>query len=60
MKRIAQKRQNVQMSGRRCYIGVDVHKTTYYVALLSEEGLRLEFSTPADPHGLLSKLRAYS
>ena len=56
MKRIAQKRKNVEMAGRRCYVGVDVHKTTYYVALLSEEGLRLEFSTPADPHGLLSKL----
>lgn len=56
MKRIAQKRKNIEMSGRCCYVGVDVHKVTYYVALLSEEGLRLEFSTPADPYGLLSKL----
>lgn len=56
MVRIAQKRRNVDVTGRRCYVGVDVHKATYYVALLSEEGLRLEFSTPADPHGLLSKL----
>lgn len=56
MKRIAQKREKVDLSGSRCYVGVDVHKITYYVALLSEEGLRLEFSTPADPHGLLSKL----
>lgn len=56
MKRIRQKRQKVELAGSRCYVGVDVHKITYYVALLSEEGLRLEFSTPAAPHGLLSKL----
>lgn len=56
MKKIAQKRQKVELFGSRCYVGVDVHKITYYVALLNEDGLRLEFSTPAEPHGLLSKL----
>ena len=38
MKKIAQKRKKVELSGSHCFIGVDVHKTTYYVALLSEEG----------------------
>ena len=56
MKRTAQKKKKVELSGSRCYVGVDAHKVTYYVALLSEEGARLQFSTPADPHGLLSKL----
>lgn len=56
MKTIAQKKEKVDLFGHRCYIGVDVHKHTYYVALLSEEGLRLEFSTPADPPGLLKQL----
>lgn len=56
MKRVAQKLEKVDLKGQRCYVGVDVHKSTYYVALLSEDGLRLEFSTPADPRGLLAKL----
>lgn len=56
MKRITQKKKKVELSGSRCYVGVDVHKVTYYVALLSEAGARLQFSTPADPRGLLSKL----
>jgi transposase len=56
MKKISQKQKKVDLVGSRWYVGVDVHKITYYVALLSEEGVRLEFSTPADPHGLLAKL----
>lgn len=56
MKRVAKKSRKVDLSGSRCYVGVDVHKVTYYVALLSEDGERQQFSTPADPHGLLSKL----
>jgi transposase len=56
MKRIAQMQKKVDLSGSRCYVGVDVHKSAYYVALLSEDGERLQFSTPADPHGLLDKL----
>jgi transposase len=56
MKRIAQKQKKVDLSGSRCYVGVDVHKSTYYVALLSEDGNRLQFSTPSDPRGLLAKL----
>ncbi len=57
MKRITQKGKKVDLCGSSCYVGVDVHKTTYYVALLNEDGLRREFSTPADPHGLLSQLK---
>lgn len=59
MKRIVQKKkkvESVELSGSRCFVGVDVHKVTYYVALLSEDGNRLQFSTPAEPYGLLSKL----
>ena len=37
---------------------VGAHKKSYHAALLSAEGERLQFSTPADPHGLLEKLYA--
>lgn len=57
MKRIAQKGKKVDLRGKRCYIGVDVHKLTYYAALLSEDGLRVEFSSPANPDGLLDKIQ---
>lgn len=57
MKRITQKCKKVDLFGSRCYVGADVHKSTYYVALLSENGLRQEFSTPADPYGFLSKIK---
>jgi len=40
-----------------CYIGVDVHKLTYYAAILTSEGLRVEFSCPADPKGFIRKLK---
>jgi transposase len=42
--------------GKDCWVGVDVHKVTYAVAILSEEGQRLEFSAPADPKKLLLQL----
>ena len=56
MKKVAQKNLKVDFQGTRCYVGVDVHKSTYYVAILSEDGRRLEFSTPSDPDALIYKL----
>lgn len=57
MKRIAQEGKKVDLKGKRCYVGVDVHKTTYYAALLSEDGLRMQFSCPAKPCALVSKIQ---
>ena len=57
MKKVAQKRGKVELKGSTCYIGVDVHKLTYYVAILSSEGHRVEFSYPADPEGFIRKLK---
>jgi transposase len=37
---------------------VDVHKLTYYAAILSTDGQRVEFSCPADPKGFVKKLKA--
>jgi transposase len=57
MQRIAQRNKKVDLQGKRCYVGVDVHKITYYAALLSEEGLVVQFSCPADPNTLISKIQ---
>jgi transposase len=58
MSRVAKKRNTVKIdfNGKGCWIGVDVHKSSYAVAILDEDGQRLEFSTPAEPKGLLLKL----
>ena len=56
MKRVSRKNQNVDFNGADCYVGVDVHKATYYVAILATDGRRIEFSTPSDPDALLYKL----
>lgn len=56
MSRISKKQAKVELMGKRCYIGVDVHKATYYVAILTEDGLRKEFSTPAAPDKLINQL----
>jgi transposase len=56
MKKISQKQGKVDLRGQRCYVGVDVHKSTYYTALLSEEGLRKEFSSPANPQALIDQI----
>ena len=58
MKKITQKHAKVDFSGQHCWVGVDVHKISYSVALLSEAGVRTEFSMPADPQRLLGKLAA--
>ena len=51
-----EKREQVNFDGKACEVGVDVHKLTYAVAILDEDGQRLEFSTPAQPRKLLLQL----
>lgn len=55
--RIAQKSRKVDFQGKRCYVGVDVHKLTYYAALLSEDGLSMQFSSPSSPGSLISQIQ---
>jgi transposase len=50
------KGKQAQFDGKTCWVGVDVHKINYAVALLDEDGQRLEFSTPANPRKLLLQL----
>lgn len=57
MKKIAQKGKKVDFYGKRCYVGVDVRKLAYYAALLSEDGMSMEFSGPVNPAGLISQIR---
>lgn len=52
-----EKRERINFIGKACWIGVDVHKLTYAVAILDEEGQRLEFSTVAEPKKLLQQLQ---
>jgi hypothetical protein len=42
--------------GKACWIGVDVHKSSYAVAILDVDGQRLGFSTKAEPKKLLLQL----
>jgi transposase len=51
-----EKREQIDFAGKACWIGVDVHKVNYAVAILDEEGQRLEFSTPAAPKKFLLQL----
>lgn len=51
-----EKREQVNFNGKECWVGVDVHKVNYAVAILDEEGQRLEFATPAEPKKLLLQL----
>ena len=51
-----EKGNQVSFEGKSCWIGVDVLKLTYAVAILDEEGQRLEFSTVAEPKKLLHQL----
>jgi transposase len=55
-KRGKEKLEQVNFDGKSCWIGVDVHKVSYAVAILDEDGQRLEFSTPAEPKKLLLQL----
>ena len=51
-----EKREQLNFDGKACWIGVDVHKVNYAVAILDEDGQRLEFTTPAEPKKLLLQL----
>jgi transposase len=53
-----EKRGQVNFEGKACWVGVDVHKVNYAVAILDEDGQRLEFSTQANPQKLLLQLAA--
>jgi len=44
-----EKQGQVNFEGKACWIGVDVHKVNYAVAILDEDGQRMQFSTPAEP-----------
>ncbi len=44
--------------GARIWVGVDVHKKTYAIAVYSEAGVLHHFVTPADNHGLIEQLRS--
>ena len=51
-----EKREWVNFDGKACWVGVDVHKASYAVAILDEDGQRQEFSTPAEPKKFLHQL----
>ena len=51
-----EKREQCNFNGKACWVGVDVHKASYAVAVLDEDGQRLEFSTGAEPKNLLLQL----
>jgi len=57
MKKVTQNTRKVELKGADCYIGVDVHKLTYYAGLLTSAGQRVEFSCPADPAGFIRQLK---
>jgi len=53
-----EKRGGCNLEGKSCWVGVDVHKVSYAVAIRDEEGQELSFSTPAIPNKLLLQLLA--
>jgi len=57
MKKVTQSTRKVELKGADCYIGVDVHKLTYYAAILTTGGQSVEFSCPANPVGFISQLK---
>ena len=58
MSRLSRKSAKVELLNVACYVGVDVHKSSYYVSILSEDGLHQEFSTPAEPASFLTSLQS--
>lgn len=64
MRSVAQKRRGVKVvrleSGERIYVGVDVHKRTYHVAIWSDHrGLLAYWNQPAKAELLVEKLAPY-
>lgn len=57
MKKVTQNTRKVELKGADCFIGVDVHKLSYYAAILTTGGQRVEFSCPADPAGFIRQLK---
>lgn len=55
-RRSKEKMNKVSFDGKACWVGVDVHKINFAVAILDEDGQRLEFSYPAEPKKLLFQL----
>ena len=51
-----EKSGQVNFNGKACWVGVDVHKVNYAVAILDEDGQRHAFSTTAEPKKLLLQL----
>ena len=47
-----EKRGQVNFNGKACWVGVDVHKVSYAVAILDEDGQQHVFSTSAEPKKL--------
>jgi len=58
MARLTKKGTEIEFSGKNCWVGVDVHKASYAVSILSEEGLHKEFTSNANPKKLLLQLVA--
>ena len=46
----------INFEGKSCWVGVDVHKSTYAVAIIAEDGQSKVFITPAEPKKLLLQL----
>lgn len=61
MKKVARKSQvsEVAFDGP-VWVGVDVHKKSYSVAIIDKQGVSRVFSMAADEHGLAAKLRQLS
>lgn len=55
--RIPYKAGKSELSGKTCYVGVDVHKLTYYTSILSDDGAYVQFAGPANPRTLISQIR---
>jgi hypothetical protein len=51
-KRVHLKQNQIVFDGKACWVGVDAHKSSYAVAILDNDGQRLEFSAPAEPKKL--------
>ena len=46
-------------TGKKVYLGIDVHKTTYAVAALCEKTVVKKATLPASPEGLVAFCKKY-